>query len=338
MEVVLMLDRLVDIRVVTASALLGILLPASMWCQAPAAAADPNGPVAFTQGRAAGEVQPAEALGADDLLEITVPYCAELTRTFRVGSDGRLALPLLSRKLQVTGMKPDELASALEKELEHDHILTSPTVSVSVLEYRSRPVSVMGAVVHPLTFQATGRTTLLDALARAGGMSNVAGGNIILTEYAAGPNGANKVNVIPAHGLLDEADPKYNIVLHGGEEIRVPEASKIFVTGNVRHPGMYPMQGDSDTTVMKAIALSQGLDSFSAHVAYIYRRRNASQDRDELSVPLSKIMSRKATDVALKPDDILYVPDAAGRRLTSHVISQIAGFGQAAGSGMLIYR
>ncbi|NYF79920.1 polysaccharide biosynthesis/export family protein [Granulicella arctica] len=332
----MMLDRLTKLVAAPAGAMFGVLLSATMYCQAPAVA--PDEPVAFSQAHGATEILPAEALGADDLVELTVPYCAELSRTFRVGSDGRLALPLLSRKLQVAGMKPDELAAALQLELEQEHILINPTVSVSVLEYRSRPVSVMGAVVHPLTFQATGRTTLLDALARAGGMSTVAGGDIILTEHAVDARTPDHVQVIPARGLLDESDPKYNIVLHGGEEIRVPEASKIFVTGNVHHPGMYPMQGDSDTTVMKAIALSQGLDSFSAHTAYIYRRHNATADRDELVVPLNRIMSRKSPDMALKPDDILYIPDATGRRMTSRVISQITGFGQTAGSGLLIYR
>ncbi len=308
--------------------------PAVLTSQMPGGNAD--APVAFGAGKATVDVLPAEALGPDDLIELTVPYCVELNRTFRVSSDGRLSLPLLSRKLVVAGMKPDELAEALQKELEREHILVDATVSVSVLEYRSRPVSVVGAVMHPLTFQATGRTTLLDALAKAGGVSPVAGGNIVLAEHVAGA--PDRIRVIPVRGLLDDADPKFNVELHGGEEVRVPEASKIFVTGNVRHPGMYSMQGDADTTVMKAIALSQGLESFSSHTAYIYRRRAAGTDRDELVVPLSSIMSRKTTDIALKADDILYVPDAGGRRMTSRILSQLAGFGQTAGTGLLIYK
>ena len=330
-----MINRFAKSTPVNAVALLAASFSATMWCQKPLAGPDD---LAVIQTRTVAENLPAEALGADDLVELTVSYCTELTRTFRVGSDGKLALPLLSGKLHVAGLKPDEVADALKLELEREHILISPTVSVSVLEYRSRPVSVMGAVVHPLTFQATGRTTLLDALARAGGMSSAAGGTVILTEHAGGAGAREQVQIIPARVLLNESDPKYNIVLHGGEEIRVPEASKIFVTGNVRHPGMYPMQGDADTTVMKAVALSQGLDNFSSNTAFIYRRSSESSDRVELAVPLKQIMARKAIDVALKPDDILYIPDANGRRLTSRVINQIVGFGSAAGTGLLLYR
>jgi polysaccharide export outer membrane protein len=281
-----------------------------------------------------GSALPAETLGADDLIELAVPHCAELSRTFRVGSDGTLSLPLFSSKVTAAGLKPDELATQIQTLLMKQHLLVDPLVSVAVLEYRSRPVVVMGAVAHPLTFQATGRTTLLDALARAGGVGTLAGGNLILTDRN---NGVDRVQVIPLAELMNANDSKYNAILHGGEEIRVPEASKVFVTGNVRHPGMYPMQGDSETTVLKAIALSQGLDSFSAHTAFIYRRRATGTDRQELSVPLNRIMARKADDVLLKPDDILYIPDATGRRLTTRVISQITGFGQSAGTAVLTY-
>ena len=286
--------------------------------------------------RPLGQNLPSESLGADDLLEVMVSYCPELTRSFRVGSDGTLALPLLKEKLKVVGMTPIEVANELARALVSEHVLTDPTVNVSVLEYRSRPVSVVGAVNHPLTFQATGRTTLLDAVAQGGGLAPTAGGNIILTTHR-GENGGS-VQVISVHDLLAGKDGKLNVEMQGGEEVRVPEADKIFVAGNVKRPGMYTMQGDSETTVIKAIALSSGLDSYASHSAFIYRRNPTGGDRQELEIPLNKIISRKSPDVFLHPDDILFIPDSSGRRMTSRVLSQLAGFGAAAGTGMLIYK
>jgi polysaccharide export outer membrane protein len=317
---------------VCAAAVFGLLLPMMAICQVV------GGPVKEDRPKLLEENLPSETLGANDLVALSVPYCTELSHTFRIGSDGTLTLPLLSRKLQASGLNPDQLAAAIKSELEREQVLVNPTVDVSVQEYRSRPVSVTGAVVHPLTFQSTGRTTLLDALAQAGGMSPTAGGTIILTEHAGNEGGTEKVRMIATSELMGGSDSRYNVILHGDDEIRVPEASKIFVTGNVRRPGMYPMPADLDTTVMKAIALSEGLANFSAKVAYIYRRSSASPDRVELPVQLKRIMARKANDVLLQPDDILYVPDAPGRRLTGQILSQVAGFGSAAGAGMLIYK
>jgi polysaccharide export outer membrane protein len=327
-----MLFRGVGIWPIGAVAIFGLLLPTTMHCQGA------DGIVKDDQPRQLLENLPSEMLGNNDLVALSVPYCAELNRTFRIGSDGTLTLPLLSRKIQAAGLTSDQLADAVKLELEREQVLVNATVAVSVQEYRSRPVSVTGAVVHPITFQSTGRTTLLDALTRAGGMSPTAGGTIILTEHAGNQGGAEKVITIATTELMNGADSKYNVILHGDDEIRIPEASKIFVTGNVRRPGMYPMPAELDTTVRKAIALSEGLASFSAKVAFIYRRSGTSQSRVEITVPLRKIMERKSDDVLLKPDDILYIPDAPGRRLTGQILSQVAGFGSAAGAGMLIYK
>ena len=316
--------------------------------QAPATTRDPAGRVANQIPAAtvqAGAVAlPAESIGPDDLLEIMVPYCPELSRTFRVGSDGSLALPLLKHPIAVSGMLPVEVGEQVKEALQRDQILNDPVVTISVIEYRSRPVSVIGAVNHPLTFQAVGETTLLDAIARAGGLAPSAGTTILVTRRVSGSDGSgsNKsketLASISASSLLASSDPEVNLRLHGGEEIRVPETGKIFVAGNVRRPGMYAMQSDMETTVVKALALSEGLQPYSANVAYIYRRRGPGEERREIKVPLSRIMSRKDMDVALLSDDILFIPENGGKKMTSKVLNQIAGFGQTTATGLLIYR
>ena len=93
----------------------------------------------------------------------------------------------------------------------------------------------------------------------------------------------SKVQVIPVRNLTASADPGSNIELRGGEEIRVPEAAKIFVAGNVNRPGVYAMQGDADTTVVKALALSAGLAPYAAKNAYIYRLHAGGGGRDAVS-------------------------------------------------------
>ncbi len=318
------------------------LLPGSLAAQD---AAEPNAAQSGTASAvpaplATNDVLPSQALGADDLLQIMVPYCPELSRSFRVGADGSLVLPLLKQRISVAGLQPSQVEKKIADALISEQVLTEPVVSISVLEYRSKPVSVLGAVNHPLTFQATGDTTLLDALAKAGGLAPTVGPTISVTHREQIADGTMHVTVqsIPVRGLMESADPKYNVKLHGDEEVRVPEAGRIFVAGNVRKPGSFAMQDDSETTVVKALAMSEGLQQYSGKNAYIYREHTPGAPREEISVPLSAIMARKAPDVTLQPDDILYVPDNNGKRITAKVLAQVAGFGTATATGMLIYR
>lgn len=286
------------------------------------------------------EALPAQRIGPNDLISIQVSDCPELSRAFRVSSDGTLALPLLEHRIAAAGLLPVELEGNLVKELKSAGILIAPVVSASVSEYRSRPVSVVGAVHHPLTFQAMSDSTLIDAIAKAEGVNADAGPFILVTRrHGAGSTPAeDDVQRIPLKRLMDATDPSLNLKLAGGEEIRVQEAGKVFVTGNVIKPGVFAMQDDADTTVLKALALSQGLKSYSSKLAYIYRRDPATNTRTEISVELEQIMARKSPDIEIAPDDILYIPENKGRKLTMGALERLAGFGTSTASGMLIWK
>lgn len=282
---------------------------------------------------------PTQKVGPDDLLSVSVLDCPELTRNFRVSADGTLSLPLLKERIKVAGKYSPEIEADIAGALVRDQILVRPVVSVSVAEYRSVPVSVLGAVRHPITFQAVGEITLLDALTKADGLSPDAGTEILISRPHGDPNGtAGLVQRIPVKGLIEEADPALNIRLYGGEEVRVPPAGRVYVIGNVKRSGAYPIQDSGDTTVLKVLALSEGLMPYSTKEAYIYRREAGKAGRNEIPIELSQIMSRKAPDVPLKADDILYIPDNKHRRLTMTALERIAGFGTATASGLLIFK
>ena len=268
------------------------------------------------------------------------PIAPSFLAPSRVSSDGSLTLPLLKQRIQVAGLQPAEVERRIATELVSEQVLVDPVVNVSVLEYRSKPVNVVGAVNHPLTFQATGDTTLLDAIAKAGGLALTVGPTITVTHREQAPDGTMHLTVqsIPVRGLMEQADPKLNVRLTGNEEVRVPEAGRIFVAGNVKKPGSFAMQNNQDTTVVKALAMSEGLDAYSAKQAFIYREQGTGKPREEITVQLAQIMSRKSPDVVLEPDDILYVPLNGNKKMTARVLEQIAGFGSTAASGVLIYK
>ncbi len=283
---------------------------------------------------------PSQRIGPNDLLNINVYGAPELSRPVRVGQEGSIMIPMLKDRFPAAGKFPAELEGIIAAALADQKILIDPVVTVTVAEYVSRPISVMGAVKQPLTFQAFGNITLLDALSRAGGLGPDAGSEILLTQSQTGTDGKpfSLVRRIPVKQLIDQADADLNYALHGGEEVRVPEASRIFVVGNVKKPGAFPVRDSSDTTVLKVLAMSEGLLPFAMNEAYIYRREGGEQGRNEIAIPLSKIMERKAPDIALQPNDVLYVPDNKGRRMTMSMVDRLVTFGAGTASGILVWR
>ena len=280
---------------------------------------------------------PSQKLGVDDLIAVSVYDAPELTRTLRVEQDGAIHLPLLKDGVKASGMFARQLETSIAAALKSEQILVDPFVKVTVVEYHSRPISVMGAVHKPVVFQSVGKVTLLDALARAEGLTNDAGTDVLITRGAAAEGGPVKmVERISLKKLMKDADPALNYELHGGEEIRVPEAGKIFVVGNVKKPGAFPVRDANDNSVLRMIALSEGLLPFAAKEAYIYRRDEKGA-KQEIAVALEKIMQRKSPDITLETDDVFYVPDNKARRTTFTVIDRITTFGASTASGLLIW-
>jgi polysaccharide export outer membrane protein len=205
----------------------------------------------------------------------------------------------------------------------------NPIVKVTVVEYHSRPIAVMGAVRKPVTFQAEGTVTLLDALARAEGLDDNSGTEVLVTRSGA-------IAHIPLKALLKDADPAANLALSGGEEIRVPAAGTITVVGNVQRPGAFPVREAGDHSVMKLVALSEGLLPYAEKIAYVLRRDETGATQ-EIPIELDKIMKRESTDIVLLAGDIFYIPDNKKRRTTMGILDRITSFGSTTASGVLVW-
>jgi polysaccharide export outer membrane protein len=259
---------------------------------------------------------PQQKIGANDLIAVSVYDAPELTRTIRVETDGSIRLPMLKMSILADGLLPDLLEESIATALKSEQILVDPIVKVTIVEYYSRPISIAGAVRKPVTFQAMGKVTLLEALGRAEGLTPDAGLEILVTQ----PEGL--VRRIPVKALIDDADPGMNVRLFGGEEIRVPEAGKIYVVGNVKKPGAFAVRDSADTSVLKLLALAEGLSAYASKQAFIYRREGREGSKQEIPIELEKIMKRKSPDVQLEANDILYIPDNTGRRATMTAIEK----------------
>lgn len=286
-------------------------------------------------------------VGAGDLLHIDVFDVPELSRDVRVGEGGAISFPLIPGKIEAAGQTPFQLEQKLEELLVENGLVSHPQVSVLVREQNSQPVSVVGAVKNPKVYQVMRPTTLLEVLADAGGISDDAGDTVVITRAAAAsekegdplgtPAGAVQTIAIRLQDLLESGNPAFNVPVYGGDVVSVTRAGIVYVMGaGVAQPGGYVLQGHGEAvTVLKALALAHGLNSYAkANDSVILRVDPATGKREEIRVQLKRIEDRKAQDLAMKSNDILYVPDSMGKKLLAKGAESALGIG----SAVAIYR
>jgi polysaccharide export outer membrane protein len=289
-------------------------------------------------------------IGAGDLLHIEVFDVVELTRDVRVSETGEISYPLIPGRIPAADHTPFQLETNLEQLLLENGLVSHPQVSVFVKEQNSQPVSIVGAVGHPMIYQIFRPTTLLEILAAAGGITEPAGSIVIITRpmhaTAEKPPTGNATNDPPADSqtitihiqdLIESGNPSYNILVHAGDVVSVPQAGIVYVAGaGVAQPGGYVLQSHGDQiTVLKAVALAHGLTGYAkANDAVIFRTNPATGQRDQIPVRIKEIEKNKTEDVAMKSNDILYIPDSAGRKALAKGAEAALGLG----TSVAVYR
>jgi polysaccharide export outer membrane protein len=119
-------------------------------------------------------------IGSGDVLDIEVFDVKELSREVRVSQTGSIGIPLVPVRLHVAGLTEMQAEQKIAEILEANGLVTHAEVSVSVKERKSKPITVVGAVPHPMVYQADRPVTLLEVLAEAGGLANDAGDTVIV--------------------------------------------------------------------------------------------------------------------------------------------------------------
>ncbi|HMD33836.1 MAG TPA: polysaccharide biosynthesis/export family protein [Vicinamibacterales bacterium] len=154
-------------------------------------------------------------LGAGDKLRIEVYKDTQLSQSVQIRPDGKITLPLVG-DVSATGMTPLELRDSLAKSL--TEYITNPTVTVIVVEAESAHAFVMGEVSHPGPVQLHGPTTVLQALAMAGGFKEFANTKDVKVLRPKG-NGLETLRFNYKDVLSGDAKPFY---LKAGDTVIVP--------------------------------------------------------------------------------------------------------------------
>jgi polysaccharide export outer membrane protein len=244
-------------------------------------------------------------IGARDLLEIRVFGHEDMTMTVRVSEDGYITLPLL-KKVEVENLTKSDLEAKLTK-LYTDKYLENPQVTIFILEYRSKMVSVIGAVVNQGQYELLGRQSLVEIITKAGGITSSAGEEIYVTRP---DGGEGQVFEIPIDELL-MGDIDKNIDLQPKDIIHVPieRLVKVYVFGKVNKPGALVVKKSKLPTLVQAIAEAGGFAERASKTNVKVLRKGADGRIITLKINVKNLIdgNAKINNIQLQEGDTVYV-------------------------------
>ena len=277
-------------------------------------------------------------LGPGDQVLIRVVDMEELAdKTVRIDPNGFVDLPLAGR-LNATGLTLEQFKGKLGEKLKR--YITNPQITINLTENQSRPISILGAVNSPGVHQLQGPKRLIEVISLAGGTRTDVGGKVIITREArwgklpvpgarTDMTGGFSTAEMSLDDLLSSKRPSENILVMPNDIISIPKAEVIYVIGNVKKAGGFPLSSHDTLSILQALSLAQGVDrdAASKRARIIRPTEGAANKVKEIPVNIDEILTGKAPDVQLYANDVLFIPNSAaksGTRRTAEAILQAA--------------
>ncbi|MGD0784082.1 MAG: polysaccharide biosynthesis/export family protein, partial [Candidatus Aminicenantales bacterium] len=248
-------------------------------------------------------------IGPKDQLEIKVAKSDIFNTLARVTEDGKITINYVG-EVVVENLTTSELEKKLAQILIDKRLMLDPQVQVSVKDFQSSLVSVLGAVKEPGMVQLMGRQTLMQVISKAGGITRDAGREIIIIRRQ--PDGTSNALHIPTEDLFTRGDTKYDVPLEPSDivNVQVDREVQIYVMGQVKTPGALKVLQSRIPTVTQAIAQAGDFTERARKGHVIIRRKDPNGTEREQIVDVSAILNNKAKDVPLQENDIVFVPQS----------------------------
>ncbi len=252
-------------------------------------------------------------VGGYDVLDIIVYEEEDLSRkNVRVSADGMITFPLIGR-LKVAGMTPSDIERRIVRELENGQFLINAHVSVTVTEYKSKQFMVLGAVKKPGTFPLKAKETVLDAISKAGGIDSEQSGEKGVIVRTLFPNTADAKKIaihIDFETLLEGRNQTENLPLMNNDMVYVSQAEHIYIIGQVKNPGSYPLV-KQNMTIVEAISIAGGFTQIAArNQTRIIRMEQGVEKVIEIKVDEITQSGKKNKDIQIYPGDIIVIPES----------------------------
>ena len=296
------------------------------------------------KAKCSSQVRSTYLLGPDDQLDVSGPELTDFaSKPVRIDGDGDIQAPLVGR-VHVSGLTVLQTEQKLNKAL--STYIRQPQVVVNVVEVRSQPVSVLGAVNAPGVHQVQGHKTLLEMLALAGGIRQDAGYSVRITRDLAwgciplptatfDASGQFSVAELHLKEIMEAKNPEENIQIFPHDVISVPKAEMVYVIGEVRRSGGFVLGEHQSISVLQALSLAEGLNNTAdtRHARILRLKRDADQ-REELPVDVKDVLNGKKQDVPLQGEDILFIPGSTGKKAALRALEAAVQ----TGTGLAIWR
>jgi polysaccharide export outer membrane protein len=241
-------------------------------------------------------------IGPGDLLHVKVLESGELEQSARVTDNGMLPL-ILGGNVQVAGLTPSDAALVIGRVLVSGHYILTPHVSVTLEQAATQTVTIMGQVHAPGNYAINTPRPVLDVLALAGGLTDLADRKITIQRHGTG----ERVEYDDANSAKTALDA--TVTIFPGDTIVVAKADVVYILGDVNRPGGIAMvTNDSKLSAVQAISLAGGTppNAVPSHARLIRKQPDGS--RVEIPLQLSAMQKGKEPDMPLQADDIVYVP------------------------------
>jgi polysaccharide export outer membrane protein len=236
-----------------------------------------------------------------DSLHIQVFDTPEMEQRPRVTDAGTVPL-LFIGDVKVAGLTPGAAASLIETTLKEKQFMLRPRVSVTIQEVNTE-VSVLGQVNQPGSYVITAPRSILSVLSIAGGLTELADRHIAVERHG---DAHDKVEYFLSNTSREAMDNQ--VLVNPGDVVLVPKAPVVYVLGDVAHPGGFPIvTNDSKMSVLQAVALA-GTATHTAMLSKTRLIRKTPEGLQDMKLDLALIQNGKKPDIALQPDDILFVP------------------------------
>jgi len=237
-----------------------------------------------------------ETLGPGDSIRITVFDNPDLTTETRISARGFIRFPLLGN-VKLAGLTPTGAGERLASLLKEGNFILEPQVSLSVIQVRSRQISVLGQVARPGRYALDETvTTLTDMLALAGGI-NPTGDDVVTVVRVR--DGVSERLEVDVPKMYRTGDMSANIEVENGDTVFVRRAPMFYIYGEVQRAGTYRLE--NEMTVMQALSLGGGVTVRGTERGIKVARRDNDGALTKREVQLADLV---------KPDDIIHVQES----------------------------
>lgn len=217
-------------------------------------------------------------LGVGDVVQVSMLQPDKMDVVLTVAPDGTVVFPQIGQ-IYVQGLTPFEIQEKIQNALRE--YINYPLVSVSLQESRSQNFYVYGEVLRPGAYPLKEKSTVLQAIALAGGFTRVASlSNIKVVRQNVETMKNETFNVDLSGSNRPGATDLFNLA--SGDVITVSRNSDIFVYGEVRNPGPYAME--ENTTILQAIVMAGGFTPVAATDKVKLTRRIYGSGQNETKV------------------------------------------------------